>query len=108
MLVAGGLALAVTGDSQSPADQQAVQGMMEFGAAVGATAYSPEMELEADRTAIYILAGAGYDTRLDEGHYRSNASRGREAKARRFHSVRGLPSDASERQPPRSAYYFVD
>lgn len=62
MLVAGGLALAVTGDGQSPADRQAVQGMMEFGAAVGATAYSPEMELEADRTAVYILAGAGYDT----------------------------------------------
>ena len=62
MIVAAGLALAVVGDSQSPADQQAVQGMMEFGAAVGATAYSPEMELEADRTAIYILARAGYDT----------------------------------------------
>ena len=32
----------------------------DLGAGIGATAYSPEMELEADRAAVYILLYAGY------------------------------------------------
>lgn len=34
---------------------------MSAGAAIGSTAYSPEMELEADQLATYIVREAGYD-----------------------------------------------
>ena len=33
---------------------------MRLGAEIGANAYSPEMEIEADRTAVYILHRAGF------------------------------------------------
>jgi Zn-dependent protease with chaperone function len=36
-------------------------GAAALGGAIGATAYAPSMEIEADRTAVYILQDAGYD-----------------------------------------------
>ena len=59
MAVAGGLALAITSDGGAY-DQRATEDFMQVGYDVGSHAYSPEMEIEADRTAIYILERAGY------------------------------------------------
>ena len=56
MALAGGLAAYGTND------QQVTQQWMEIGAMVGSRAYSPEMEIEADRVAIYILQEAGFST----------------------------------------------
>ncbi len=59
MAIAGGLALAITSDSGAY-DQRTTEDFMQVGYDVGSHAYSPEMEIEADRTAIYILKRAGY------------------------------------------------
>ena len=59
MAVAGGLALAITSDGGAH-DQRTTEDFMQVGYDVGSHAYSPEMEIEADRTAIYILERAGY------------------------------------------------
>ena len=59
MAIAGGIALAITSDSGAY-DQQATEDFMQVGYDFGSHAYSPEMEIEADRTAIYILKRAGY------------------------------------------------
>ena len=40
--------------------QQLGDSFMQAGAEIGATAYSPEMEIEADRMAVYILHEAGF------------------------------------------------
>lgn len=55
MLLAGGLAAA--GGAQNP---DAMRGAMQLGMLAGSRAYSPEMEIEADRLAIYILKEARY------------------------------------------------
>ena len=59
----GGLILGVlTGVASAAAgsqDQQPVRDMTKVGWEIGGTAYSPEMEIEADRTAVYILHKAG-------------------------------------------------
>ena len=41
-------------------DPQVYSDMAQLGGLVGSRAYSPEMELEADRLAVYILSEAGY------------------------------------------------
>lgn len=60
----GGLILGVlTGVASAAArsqDQTPVRDMTKLGWEIGSTAYSPEMELEADRTAVYILRRAGF------------------------------------------------
>ena len=60
----GGLILGVlTGVASAAArsqDQTPVRDMTKLGREIGATAYSPEMEIEADRTAVYILRRAGF------------------------------------------------
>ena len=59
----GGLVLGVlTGVASAAAgsqDQRPVRDMTKLGWEIGSTAYSPEMEIEADRTAVYILHKAG-------------------------------------------------
>ncbi len=59
----GGLILGVlTGVASAAArsdDQKPVRDMTKLGWEIGGTAYSPEMEIEADRTAVYILHRAG-------------------------------------------------
>jgi len=57
MLLAGGL-MAATSRGQSNPD--AMSGAMQLGMLAGSRAYSPEMEIEADRLAIYILKEARY------------------------------------------------
>ena len=52
----GGLAVATGVDL----DPSAYFNVADVGAVVGSRAYSPEMELEADRLAVYILQDAGY------------------------------------------------
>lgn len=60
----GGLILGVlTGVASAAArsqDQKPVRDMTRLGLEIGSTAYSPEMEIEADRTAVYILRRAGF------------------------------------------------
>ena len=60
LTIAGGLAAAISSGSGSYQDQQATESIMRLGAEIGANAYSPEMEIEADRTAVYILHRAGF------------------------------------------------
>ena len=68
-LVVGGLITGLAAAAGGPcytaqcADVRAdlVGAGMEVGAAVGSIAYSPEMELEADQLATYIVSEAGYD-----------------------------------------------
>ena len=57
MLLAGGLMAAASGGQSDP---DAMKGAMQLGMAVGSRAYSPEMEIEADRLAVYILKEARY------------------------------------------------
>ena len=59
MTIAGGFAAAAA-SLGGAYDQQATDNMLRVGYEVGSRAYSPEMEIEADRTAIYILKHAGY------------------------------------------------
>ena len=59
-LIGGGIAWVLTRDAGPNYDHQTTADMMEAGAEIGSLAYSPEMEIEADRTAIYIMANAGY------------------------------------------------
>ena len=61
LAIAGGIALAVGSDG-SVHDQQRSEDILRLGYGIGSQAYSPEMEIEADRTAIYILRKAGYQT----------------------------------------------
>ena len=60
----GGLILGVlTGVASAAArsqDQKPIRDMTKLGWEIGSTAYSPEMEIEADRTAVYILRRAGF------------------------------------------------
>ncbi len=57
-LLLGGLA-AVASAGSGGGGQQLVRDSTRLGWEFGATAYSPEMEIEADRTAVYILHKAG-------------------------------------------------
>lgn len=59
MTIAGGIAAAISAN-YGYSDPQINQDFMEIGMELGSRAYSPEMEIEADRTAIYILKNAGY------------------------------------------------
>ena len=59
-LIGGGIAWALARDAGPYYDDQTTADMIEAGAEIGSLAYSPEMEIEADRTAIYILENAGY------------------------------------------------
>lgn len=60
----GGLILGVLAGVASAAarseNQQPVRDLTKVGWEIGGTAYSPEMEIEADRTAVYILQKAGF------------------------------------------------
>ncbi len=57
-LIGQSIALALVSDSASPQSQQY---WADLGAGIGSTAYSKEMELEADRAAVYIMQYAGYN-----------------------------------------------
>ena len=60
----GGLILGVLAGAASAAAQadgrQLIRDSTKLGWEIGSTAYSPEMEIEADRTAVYILRRAGF------------------------------------------------
>lgn len=58
-VVMGGLAAATAAATRTDARQYSNQ-WMRVGAKVGSRAYSPEMEIEADRVAVYILRDAGF------------------------------------------------
>lgn len=58
-LILGGLAAAASAAGGGD-NQQLVRDSTRLGWEFGATAYSPEMEIEADRTAVYILRRAGF------------------------------------------------
>ena len=60
LTIAGGLAAGISSGSGSHYDRQTTESIMRLGAEIGANAYSPEMEIEADRTAVYILHRAGF------------------------------------------------
>ena len=55
-----GMLMAIGQANASEYDAEAVQSAAALGAAVGSRAYSQSMEIEADRTAVYILQRAGY------------------------------------------------
>ncbi len=59
-VIGGGIAAVLASDSGQYYDPQTTEDLINIGYTVGSTAYSPEMEIEADRTAIYILQRAGY------------------------------------------------
>lgn len=67
MLTGGLLAMAVLGavavGNDLNLNPSAYQSAGDLGALVGSRAYSPEMELEADRLAVHILKEAGYPLR---------------------------------------------
>ena len=83
-LVGATLAGGFTAYAQSQSgyyDGRAVENAMILGSTIGSRAYSPEMEIEADRTAIYILREAGFST----AHMRNfivRMSRAKPAKSR--------------------------
>lgn len=56
-----GILLAAAVNSTNP--EPIINDMTSFGTEAGRTAYSPSMEIEADRTAVYILKRAGFDTK---------------------------------------------
>ncbi len=58
--VAGGIMAGLAAASGAALDPDVYEQWMEIGAGIGSRAYSPAMEIEADRTAIYILKGAGF------------------------------------------------
>ena len=58
-LILGGLA-AVASAGSGGDGRQLVRDSTKLGWELGSTAYSPEMEIEADRTAVYILHKAGF------------------------------------------------
>ena len=60
MAIAGAIAAALT--DRGASDEKMNKKLLHAGAAIGSRAYSPEMEIEADRTAIYILRDAGFPT----------------------------------------------
>ena len=60
MLAGAGVAAAFS--YQGVVDEQLNEDLMRLGMEVGSRAYSPAMELEADRTAMYILKDAGFET----------------------------------------------
>ena len=59
MAIAGGLAAAYAGYTGTDASTYG-EDWMRAGQVAGSRAYSPEMEIEADRLAVYILKEAGY------------------------------------------------
>ena len=59
LAIATGLSAALYGGSGSY-DQQGAETIIQLGMEIGANAYSPELEIESDRTAIHILKTAGY------------------------------------------------
>lgn len=60
MALAGGLLIAL-GD-EATYNEQTIESVLQTGYVIGSRAYGPEMEIEADRAAIYILKHAGYST----------------------------------------------
>ena len=60
MIVAGGLAGVATRNSNQESARKLTEEAMEVGAKIGSRVYSPEMEIEADRSAIYILKDVGF------------------------------------------------
>ncbi|MCY3982644.1 MAG: M48 family metallopeptidase [Roseovarius sp.] len=60
MIIGGGIGLAAAYNADPYYDDRITYDLMNTGAAIGSVAYSPEMEIESDRTAIYILEKAGY------------------------------------------------
>ena len=80
-LLLGGLAAvaaAGAGAGGSAESRQAVKDLTRLGWQIGAAAYSPEMEIEADRTAVYILHRAGLPpTALQSALLRMSRARAR-------------------------------
>ena len=60
MIIGGGIGLVLASNAGPYYDDQISYDLINAGAAIGSVAYSPEMEIESDRTAIYILEEAGY------------------------------------------------
>ena len=60
MVLTSMLGGALAGASGTYLDSQNLQALQQLGLLVGSRAYSPEMEIEADRLAIYILKEARY------------------------------------------------
>ena len=74
-LIFGSLALAASVGSGEDG-QQLIRDATELGWDIGSTAYSPEMEIEADRTAVYILHKAGFSlTALQDALLRMTRTR---------------------------------
>ena len=60
-VIVGGLMGILAAANNVQLDPQTYTDAAQLGGLVGSRAYSPEMELEADRLAVYILDEAGYD-----------------------------------------------
>ena len=96
--IAAGLAAAAGADGR-----QMIKESTQLGGDIGRHAYSPEMEIEADRTAIYILRNAGLpltaDAKCPSAHEPGQCGE-HERGCRR---ARRIPGNPSERQPaPRA------
>ena len=106
-LIFGSLALAASVGSGEDG-QQLIRDATELGWDIGSTAYSPEMEIEADRTAVYILHKAGLPAHrpakrsIAHDPYQGGSFR------RRVRGQSRLPRNASEQQPPPGAPGFGD
>ena len=61
MIIGATLGMAIESRTDSSNPGQTIADLTTFGGAIGSAAYSPEMEIEADRTAIYVLKDAGFD-----------------------------------------------
>ena len=90
--IAAGLAAAAGADGR-----QMVKDSTQLGGEIGSHAYSPEMEIEADRTAIYILRNAGLPLTAMQNALlrmsRAKADNTKEAAARRVGFLETHPSD---------------
>ncbi len=90
--LAAGLAAAAGADGR-----QMVKESTQLGVDIGRHAYSPEMEIEADRTAIYILRNAGLPLTAMQNALlrmsRAKAENTNEAAARRVGFLETHPSD---------------
>lgn len=60
MLVGSGLAVALASASGTHLDDRTMEAWQKLGVLAGSRAYSPEMEIEADRLAVYMLKKAEY------------------------------------------------
>ena len=71
---------------------------MEAGAVAGRIRYSPEMELEADQLATYIVREAGYDLRAARKLFIRMARAEQRAAAQGQRGLVGVPEDTPDRR----------